>query len=479
MEKGAYLAVQGGDRGNKVCSLLWNHRESLDPRTKALYYTPTNEESTQQSIAKCILLDVPSRIANARTIFSVDRSDDAKGAGDMFDSIQQIQRTKPAHSTPVAWHYPPSVLSDRCFIAYGGGGSDSFSVDHTAEEEVRDTLRYFAETCDRVESIDFILDSSFLSSHSSSILQATRDDFGRSVAIPVWWITNKALLDSDEEQPPFIPSMGQKFFYADALDVSNIVIPICPPASLFSHHFKLSDPSGPLLSSFAMAAAIETCLSYRSQNTMSSRLMDSMEWIECCTAGGRFPVCSLEAQLPDLTHDSAVCTADAILDTLATSTVSSSCANVESDRVNIRCRNPFMTSFSPLNYAPKQYSSPLTSYLAIQGQSVLPDLQERLFMHCVGSNYRMSGCVLSPDEHFFCENPKSQAVLMSASIGAGEDVGHYIQQEAQELRRLVRAGLGAKISSVFDKEVDEMEECVQRLLNLADNYHVSSSEDWD
>lgn len=478
MEKGSYLAVQGGDRGNKVSSLLWNHRESLDQRTRALYYTPTT------STAKCILLDVPSRIASARTIFSVDRIYDAKSGTDTIGmgSIQQTQRAKPAHSAPVAWHYPPSILSDRCFIAYGGGGGGSFSVNHAAEEEIRDTLRYFAETCDRVESIDFIMDSSFLSSHSSSILQATRDDFGRSIAMPVWWITNKAVSDNEEEQPPYIPSMGQKFFYADALDVASIVIPICPPSTLFSDHFKLlSDPTGPQLSSFAMAAAIETCFSYRSNNMVSSRLMDSLDWIECCTAGGRFPICSLEAQLPDLTHDSAVCTADTILKTLAASTVGGGVSgpSKESDRADIRQRNPFMTSFSPMSYIPKKYSSPFTNYLAIQGSAILPDLQERLFMHCIGSKYRMSGCVLSPDEHFFCENPKSQPVLMSASIGADEGVGRYIQQEAQELRRLMAAGLGAKISTVFDKEVDEMEECMQRLLNLADNYHVSSSEDLD
>lgn len=251
-----------------------------------------------------------------------------------------------------------------------------------SEEVASDAIRYFAEASDRVDAIDVFADIyGDLGYTTSRIVEQLRDDYSKSVSIPLWLLDHCHVYNYHVQQHHRLaPEKTSKLFdnslalnYANLHESADLLIPIRIPleesiedldARFF--HYRLTG-----------AVALEASLAFRhmhretdTNDTSSNKSENSMttkEWINLTSNGYRLPIVSMEAFIPALTHDVTM-NQDYLFHSLNELKLHSQY------HLHQFQYNPFMKSFaipSLLNSNKKydHYTRPFTNSLAFRGIS--------------------------------------------------------------------------------------------------------------
>jgi hypothetical protein len=195
-----------------------------------------------------------------------------------------------------------------------------------SEELALENIRYFAEASDRVDCIDVYADlHGDLGMINSNIVERLRDDYGTTVAIPIWLLDHHKIQSYPINFKRLAPQKTLQLFhhatilnYASLLDYTNMIVPVQIPMeeSVPSPAPSTNEDAHMFQYRLSGAIALETALSYRCNqvlsrssnfrdgNTINSNVQSTStkEWIHGTTAGNRLPICMMEAFLPAITH---------------------------------------------------------------------------------------------------------------------------------------------------------------------------------
>jgi len=163
-------------------------------------------------------------------------------------------------------------------------------------EDAMESLRYFAEECDYLASINVFTDiDDGFGGLSCSLLEEIRNDFGKAVCVPVWGLSNHG--SSSGQHPGMkeqLQQLGVPVLYSLYPEYASVFIPMCVPAvTTVSPFITVPTKTGAYVTSALCASVIETATSY-----VDFDGRPSLRWTSAATAGGRFPVCLAECMLP-------------------------------------------------------------------------------------------------------------------------------------------------------------------------------------
>ncbi len=239
-----------------------------------------------------------------------------------------------------------------------------------------DSLRYFAEASDRVNAIDVFSETySDLSGSTISLLEAIRDDYGTTVAIPLYLFDHSSTVlhplypmnssgSGGIATAKLAPNKVKKLSESNlalslvtAVEFTSNITPIylpTPPAPAGAASTTGMDLLDHPVFQYRLAGgiALETLLSYRRLSFQSATSSDNTgrggnavttkEYLFSATAGGHLPYLSFEGLLPGITH-SQCSTAD-MLEALSPLRYGS----VQTYKPkSVFLVNPFMTTLSP------------------------------------------------------------------------------------------------------------------------------------
>jgi hypothetical protein len=308
-----------------------------------------------------------------------------------------------------------------------------------AEELVLDSIRSLAEACDFTDSIDLFV--SLLSadkvSHPQKLIELIRDDFGSSVAVPLFVMVSAGSAAEN--------ALSQSVFseVARSAALQSILVDCSESASLIAPiHVGGVDST---------ADAIDTLLSFRlappSSSPATGRQLSSRDWASACTGNGRFPVVFLEATCDAQSLSSAFDSLQSLSDRPAAP--------------RSAARNPFLASFAPQVAAvwsksraakvaygdesdvsdeesdveyngegQRAYEKPLSNVLAVRSEAVQwkgEDLATSLFLQCINSPYRLSSVSLAPGLPASVKPPPQRA---QGDLDVGRGLHSYNQRRA-------------------------------------------------
>ena len=272
--------------------------------------------------------------------------------------------------------------------------NDTITTEYT--DAFMDRCRYFAEGCDHLSTIEVYTESTGgLAGLTSTLLQLIREDYGNSVCIPLWSITDHSSAYSVSsgdhtgysQMKSKLNVLDAPLFYDGTIEHSNVIIPISLNSILSSIY--ANDASGygasnsmynTYISTAVASVAIEASRIYamkpvidvetsssaqashhsrgiheKGQNhslaDVSSNLTihNPHQWLEVITQHGRFPLTFIEAGLPGILNRrnskfdfNAYTTFERFL---SDSFLSSA---TQGDDVQAQSTNPFTVLLSPL-----------------------------------------------------------------------------------------------------------------------------------
>jgi len=272
--------------------------------------------------------------------------------------------------------------------------NDTITTEYT--DTFMDQCRYFAEGCDHLSTIEVYTESTGgLSGLTSTLLQFIREEYGNSVCIPLWSITDHSsaysISSGDHigysQMKSKLSVLDTPLFYDGTIEHSNVIIPISLDNILSSIY--ANDAAGyganklmynEYISTAVASVAIEASRIYATkpiidEETVSPSNYDSRDkhqkgssnhnhssvevssnltihnphqWLEVITQHGRFPLTFMEAGLPGILNRrnykfdfNAYSTFERFLsDSFLTSTTQGD--------IQVQSTNPFTISLSPL-----------------------------------------------------------------------------------------------------------------------------------
>lgn len=283
----------------------------------------------------------------------------------------------------------------------GSPMNDTLSADFV--DGVLDKCRYFAEACDHLSTIEIITEHvGGVAGLTTSMLQALREEFGSSVCIPLWSLSDRqndltvlnydgaTLLDTIGNMKDQISVLDSALFFHNSMEYCNIVVPISLHEILNSI-YKGDIPTtaadrqyNKYLSTAVAAAAISTASSYRERPTQAMHygnadegytqddarvrkhggfsaastepaLMNSFQWTAVATHRGRLPMAFLEAGFPGILNSQErkpsntpyTCLEQYLVDSFDVKI----CGVRDTVKGDLRSTNPFCVPLSPVPYA--------------------------------------------------------------------------------------------------------------------------------
>lgn len=275
-------------------------------------------------------------------------------------------------------------------------------------EHVLDNCRYFAEACDHLSTIEIITEHvGGVAGLSTSLLQALREEYGSSVCIPLWSLSDRqndltilsndtsTLLDSIANMKDQVSVLDSALFFHNSMEYCNIMVPISLHEILNSI-YKGNIPSTPedreynkFISTAVAAAAISTASSYRerpilpfadlsyaqqerSQQKEDGRvrkhggfsaaanepvLVNAFQWTAVATHRGRLPMAFLESGFPGILNNPDRLPSSTPYSGLeqflidAFDTKKSGFRDTLTKNAFLRSTNPFCVPLSPVPYA--------------------------------------------------------------------------------------------------------------------------------
>lgn len=279
--------------------------------------------------------------------------------------------------------------------------NDTITTEYT--DDFMDQCRYFAEGCDHLSTIEVYTESTGgLSGLTSTLLQLIREEYGNSVCIPLWSITDHSSAYSASsgdhtgysQMKSKLNVLDAPLFYDGTIEHSNVIIPISLNSILSSIYANDTTGYGAstsmynkYISTAVASVAIEASRIYAtkpvidvettssatashhsrgglhqegSSNGKHHSLVDvssnltihnSHQWLEVITQHGRFPLTFIEAGIPGILNRRN-CTFDFNAYTTFERFLSDSfltCAT-QGDDVQVQSTNPFSILLSPMIY---------------------------------------------------------------------------------------------------------------------------------
>ncbi len=260
-----------------------------------------------------------------------------------------------------------------------GNGRSNNDLNDEFLEDILDRVRYFAEACDSPSAINCIVDlQGGFGGLACSVVERIREDFGGSVCVPIWAITEEPGVRPRSAQPAGKQEILQRLdiplSYNGLMEHASVFIPL---DSNFAVSTLLGVEANKHNASMVLALAIEAASSFHLSvgNSVSNdniKQNSPAEWVSDATNGGRFPLCVLEAYLSGLSRDvgSNITNNEFVLNSfkVAGDTKDSTFTTV----------NPFANSFSPAYFGPWSLSAqqntavgcchkPFSNLLSIRG----------------------------------------------------------------------------------------------------------------
>mmetsp|Transcript_13296 Transcript_13296/g.18233 ORF Transcript_13296/g.18233 Transcript_13296/m.18233 type:complete len:448 (+) Transcript_13296:497-1840(+) len=327
----------------------------------------------------------------------------------------------------------PRWTTSESFDSFHKGlvGTTCSDTNESDIESITESIRYFAEACNRVTSISVMSDMhGGFGGLCSSLLRDIRDDMGNHVMIPLWAMTENSSttdsLDEDIQLHAQLKNLNIPLCYSNMIEHCNLFIPVssCSTAKLvrdFGFTHSTSDPdqsnnSHSALSYLAVATAVEAASSaYYMSNSVGV-----VEWCSSATSAGKWPVAMLESSFyrsndlnnshhsPEFSrrilesfNEYSCFESDEKREHFSNSSVSASNSVGGSAKpFNLRNLNPFTTSFSSVingSFAAKfdknyVYGKPFVNMLNIRSDESNSDLSRCLFNKGAKSSYFLSNC---------------------------------------------------------------------------------------
>jgi len=306
-------------------------------------------------------------------------------------------------------------------------------------EEYMDSVRFFAEECDCVSTIQILADlHDGFGGMAASVVRELREEY-HSVDIPIFAFTEPFTSASPIRSGHAIPTMnsaiaslGVPKAYAALSEHASVLVPIDPRASAHLSPFLSPETWTPYHSSAIVASAIDALTSFQhintsvggSEGTSDHAAQSSEEWIFGATNAGRFRVSALEATLP-FVYPPTESLEQWLTENFESWDTRGSSGSREKQggggEATTRTGgavtlNPFSTSLSAVAYG--SWSVPLeqrqrpgrcfSNVVSIRGPS-RHDISSLLYTKCLDSSYLLTACFqrqsplcLSPSfPHFF------------------------------------------------------------------------------
>jgi hypothetical protein len=465
--KGEALTVQIGQYSNFVGTHLWNLNEEVvrSGFDENLRYSRYYHESRggKQS-PRCLMLDLNENIGNLyepdleslenysemwggnitksiHSNFSQNSSAAAEAPKDIegFNNWSDMIKFN-VHSKSVC-ELPKWISKDDFDSYYKGsvGSPLAAGIPKDYIEDVTENIRYFAEACNNLSVINIYADFHDASGGlTASLLEAIREDFGRSVCLPVWAFTETSKYWASRTTQPddlsiknAMVDLNLPLCYANITEHTNILIPMdisdvfkrYMPQSRSTNSYSVKNNALKLSSSIAASVITAATSSGASDLTSSDGVHGIVDWCQSATKSGIWPICSVEAYIPPLyclsqQSDARASTFEADVlqsfESVAGLSKAPSQPGQGQDRARIRnsntstttttsngglitTMNPFSLSFSACANGPfaargsLTYVPPFTNVIRIRG-STNGDISSSLFEKCFGSPYRITSC---------------------------------------------------------------------------------------
>lgn len=293
-------------------------------------------------------------------------------------------------------------------------------VPHDYIDEFMEKLRYLAEECDSMSTIQVFADlHDGFSAITCKLVQQIREDYGFGVNLPVWTFaagrdyTSSQGLVNDSDLSNALHSLSAPHAYAAICEHASLVVPVSPAAAAddkFSPFISTRSDSY-YQSSAVIASAIEAAIGFQHYEgnrgeTSQGESMD--EWLYKATSAGRFPICELEAALPfPLAPDASTAEFSNAFDGATAELIERRSGREQMPMLGTRPTersaplNPFASSLSsavwgPLSVPASEYIRdryrPFTNMLSIRGPCP-QNLPQILFSKCNSPNYLVTACV--------------------------------------------------------------------------------------
>ena len=267
---------------------------------------------------------------------------------------------------------------------------DSSSLNSTVDD-VLDNTRFFAEASDRLEAIDVMADIyDDLGMVLIRLIQEIRDDYGKSVALPLWLIDNYEKIEKPEgnllapEKHSCLVQSNLPLLYHGVVEHNDIIM------TLSDRHCKQNN-SSKLDSIQLYANLLNTMLGFRessgNDNSDSTSISSTQEFIDNTRSYRKFPLAVVEAWDSAISYSNM--SEEFIVEQLAV-LKGSSTGDVSCEGFML---NPFLTLMSAVKLpASCLYQRPYTNLLSVQG-SEIDNIPRKLFLECLDSKYKVTGCV--------------------------------------------------------------------------------------
>ena len=224
--------------------------------------------------------------------------------------------------------------------------NDTITSEYT--DDFMDRCRYFAEGCDHLSTIEVFNESTGgLSGLTSTLLQLIREEYGNSVCIPIWSITDHpeiyTISGSDHtgysQMKSKLGVLDAPLFYDSTIEHANVIVPLSLATILSSIY--AGDRTGynasnsiynKYISTAVASIAIEASRIYATKPFINEEILNvadmhhnkdmnngssnhthslidvssnliienSHQWLEVITQHGRFPLAFIEAGLPGI-----------------------------------------------------------------------------------------------------------------------------------------------------------------------------------
>ena len=173
----------------------------------------------------------------------------------------------------------------------GSDTNDTLNADFV--EHVLDNCRYFAEACDHLSTIEIVTEHvGGLAGLTTSLLQSIREEYGNSICIPVWSLSNRpaqeeevhlkydgaSLMDSISTMKNRVSVLDSALFYNRSIEHCNVLIPISLQSIISSIYYRggkdatsaVNVQYDTYLSTAVAAAVIETASVYNTHPVVYS-----------------------------------------------------------------------------------------------------------------------------------------------------------------------------------------------------------------
>jgi hypothetical protein len=184
--------------------------------------------------------------------------------------------------------------------------SSATSVPREYIEMFMEKLRYMAEECDMLSTIQIFADiHDGFGSLAGRIAEDVREEYGRGINMPIFAFTdvetNRTEIDRDAMSNT-LRELNVPYSYARLTEFASVVVPVSPAATTSLPYLLFPYSTSPLPSKYhsssIVACAIDSAMGFQQflNSTASPVSMD--DWLYKVTGAGRFPLCELETAVP-------------------------------------------------------------------------------------------------------------------------------------------------------------------------------------